>query len=347
MVWVSPTGFSDPDNTWVNETNAYDENIDTAAYDDLIPAASWGGFLHLTLTNPIECDKIRFNAFFDISANPNPPAMLWIDVYKDGRWINIFKSVYAHREWVEVEFAWGHVSEARLRFWNGVNSQRHGYLYEFDFWESTKNWVSPTSHTDVDNTWVNETNCYDDNEETNGMDDFIPPSSWGGFLELILSSAIYSHTLHFFANFDSYGANKIDIDVELNGAWTHVFEGSFTDKEYVEKTFDLGSVAKARIRFYNSHATAQRHGVLWEFDFLQVSAYEISGVIRDSAGDPLGNCVVWLFKTSDKSLVAETTSDVNGNYSFLVDNQEQHFIRAYKDGTPNVFGTTDRNLVGS
>lgn len=76
--------------------------------------------------------------------------------------------------------------------------------------------------------------------------------------------------------------------------------------------------------------------------------YHITGVTRDANGNPLGGCTVWLFKASDKSFQQETTSDVNGNYSFTVlDDVTQYFIRSHKDGTPNIFGTTDRNLVGS
>jgi len=83
-------------------------------------------------------------------------------------------------------------------------------------------------------------------------------------------------------------------------------------------------------------------------DRISIVLYTISGVTRDSAGNPLGGCTVWLFTTLGKLFVEEKTSDVNGNYSFNVgDNTTQYFIRAHKDGTPNVFGTTDRNLVGS
>ena len=82
--------------------------------------------------------------------------------------------------------------------------------------------------------------------------------------------------------------------------------------------------------------------------YTALSAYTITGITRDANGTPLGNCTVWLFRTSDKAFIAETTSDASGNYSFSVsDNTTQYFVRAFKDGTPNVFGTTDKNLVGS
>lgn len=82
--------------------------------------------------------------------------------------------------------------------------------------------------------------------------------------------------------------------------------------------------------------------------YLPMVTYTISGVTRDANGNPLSNCVVWLFRTNDKLFVEQTTSDANGNYSFTVnDNMTEYFVRAHKDGTPSVFGTTDDNLTGS
>jgi len=82
-------------------------------------------------------------------------------------------------------------------------------------------------------------------------------------------------------------------------------------------------------------------------EYVTYAIYMINGITRDSAGDPLGSCTVWLFKTSDKSYLASTTSDpTTGAYSVPApDNTTQCFVRAHKDGT-NVFGTTDRDLVG-
>lgn len=76
------------------------------------------------------------------------------------------------------------------------------------------------------------------------------------------------------------------------------------------------------------------------------AALTLSGVTRDASGAILGSCTVWLFKTSDKSFVGETTSNaVTGVFSFSVV-AGAHFIRAFKDGVPNVFGTTDDDLAG-
>jgi hypothetical protein len=75
--------------------------------------------------------------------------------------------------------------------------------------------------------------------------------------------------------------------------------------------------------------------------------YHITGVVRDQNGNPIPNATVWLFRTIDKQFIDETTTNENGEYDFIVrDTTTQYFIRAHKDGTPNIFGTTDRNLTG-
>lgn len=76
--------------------------------------------------------------------------------------------------------------------------------------------------------------------------------------------------------------------------------------------------------------------------------YSLTGITRDSAGSPLGLCAVYLFKTATNTLVAATTSDADGNYSFVSDISptETHFVVSYKTGAPDVAGTTVNTLVG-
>ena len=65
----------------------------------------------------------------------------------------------------------------------------------------------------------------------------------------------------------------------------------------------------------------------------------ISGVTRDGTGAPIPSCVVKLFRTSDDTLVATTSSDGLGAYSFaLLDNVGTYYVTAYKAGTPAVAG---------
>lgn len=75
--------------------------------------------------------------------------------------------------------------------------------------------------------------------------------------------------------------------------------------------------------------------------------YSISGITRDSAGTPLGSCLVKLFRTSDDSLVHQTVSDANGNYKIPASQALQHYVVAYLAGAPDVEGTTVNTLVGA
>lgn len=74
---------------------------------------------------------------------------------------------------------------------------------------------------------------------------------------------------------------------------------------------------------------------------------KIAGVTKDASGNPLSGCIVWLFITDAREFKNETISNENGEYFFAVDDDvTEHFIRAYRDGVLNIFGTTDRDLRG-
>jgi hypothetical protein len=73
----------------------------------------------------------------------------------------------------------------------------------------------------------------------------------------------------------------------------------------------------------------------------------ITGVTKDSAGTPLGNCVVQLFRTLLDALVEEKTSDASGNFSFYNPASGPFYIVAYKAGAPDVAGTTLNTLTAS
>jgi len=77
-------------------------------------------------------------------------------------------------------------------------------------------------------------------------------------------------------------------------------------------------------------------------------SFTITGVSRDSGGVPLGSCTVDLYLSAEKTLVATTTSDGSGNYSFTVPgNSQNFFVRAYKAGSPDVAGTSVNTLTSA
>lgn len=71
----------------------------------------------------------------------------------------------------------------------------------------------------------------------------------------------------------------------------------------------------------------------------------LSGVSKDSTGAALGNCTVMIFRTEDRSLVAETISDASGNWSVPMLKGGPFFAVEYKSGSPDVAGTSVNTLV--
>ena len=84
------------------------------------------------------------------------------------------------------------------------------------------------------------------------------------------------------------------------------------------------------------------------FTYTPAVTYTLSGYTRDQNGNPLGNCDVVLFSASDDSVVDTTTSDANGYFEFTgLTSSGAYYLRAYKSGTPNLFGATTRDIYAN
>ncbi len=131
--WVSPTGHSDPDSAWTNETNAYDENTATFA-ESLLTANVWSSPLILT-HNQIMISAIRFWGIG--SHDPNPPGPLGIDVDIDlynGAWVDVINtSIIGVAAWREFDVSpiLANVTQARIRV--RPTKDVHIEFKEFDF----------------------------------------------------------------------------------------------------------------------------------------------------------------------------------------------------------------------
>lgn len=76
------------------------------------------------------------------------------------------------------------------------------------------------------------------------------------------------------------------------------------------------------------------------------TAKKLIGTTRDSAGAALGNCVVEGFVTSTDVSIGKVTSDTAGYYELPSSaGAVNHYIVAYKSGSPDVAGTSKNNLV--
>ena len=72
---------------------------------------------------------------------------------------------------------------------------------------------------------------------------------------------------------------------------------------------------------------------------------KITGNTLDSTGALLGSVVVQGFVTATDAYVGQTVSDANGWYSLPTPYVGQHYIVAYKPGSPDVAGTTVNTIV--
>jgi hypothetical protein len=78
------------------------------------------------------------------------------------------------------------------------------------------------------------------------------------------------------------------------------------------------------------------------------AAFQITGVTRDASGATLASCTVDLFRTSNDTKMATTTSDGSGVFTFsigIADTSVNYYLVAYKAGSPDVFGTTANTLA--
>ena len=127
--WVSPTGSADPSSQWTNEARAYDEN--TATYASHTAAVGWQGYLELTLSSPIYCNRVRVYSDFDTYYTDK----VSIDVYNTSGWIEKYNGTISNCAWTEVEFgAESNVTKARFRY-HYIRASVIFWFYEFDFWQ--------------------------------------------------------------------------------------------------------------------------------------------------------------------------------------------------------------------
>jgi len=97
MAWVTATGYNDPNDKWIWETNAYDGNTGTYALTEPpVEPSAWSYPLELTI-GAMNCSKIRYYAY-----NYSTPRLIRIKVYYSGAWHQIYYGSYAVSTWNEV-----------------------------------------------------------------------------------------------------------------------------------------------------------------------------------------------------------------------------------------------------
>lgn len=149
-----------------------------------------------------------------------------------------------------------------------VNGSNNNYTTEVP----PLGWITPTSYYDQSSKWEYEDNSYDDETDSfarsyHTVND--PNGQWSLFLYLN-HSMLVCDKVRFYAKGptgDSVQIDQVDLDVRKGGIWVDVYQGTFSDKQWVEKSFVQGSVTSARIRFRVNTNNGGLYYELYEFDF--------------------------------------------------------------------------------
>jgi len=134
--WLYPTTFIDPSSQWFDEPKAYDEDITTGAYDNVVKD-QYSAWLELYLDSPMtDCSKVAFMA--ELTASGGQYSKCQVDVYYGGVWHNVFDSTQYHElYWTEVIIEPAQtVSAARIRVENRTPVSTNIHIYEFKFYHT-------------------------------------------------------------------------------------------------------------------------------------------------------------------------------------------------------------------
>jgi len=133
-------------------------------------------------------------------------------------------------------------------------------------------WLSPEGTTDVGADWLDDHKVYDDNTSSYAKEEDIPQNSWGHFLEVHRVATFDCDKVRFNAKYSAWYIDEIDLDVYYDGGWQHVYEGSFLDATWVEKSLGgTHNLQYARARFKGGFF-APDDAKWYEFDFNEVAA---------------------------------------------------------------------------
>ena len=92
-----------------------------------------------------------------------------------------------------------------------------------------------------------------------------------------------------------------------------------------------------------SEASSWDEPICWDTGAMHL--YGFTGQCLDASAVPQQNATVQAFVTATGQLAGTATSDNNGNYSVTTPYPGAHFLVAILAGSPDIFGTTDNNLI--
>ncbi|MCX6666103.1 MAG: hypothetical protein NT038_08635 [Euryarchaeota archaeon] len=133
-------------------------------------------------------------------------------------------------------------------------------------------WMRPTGYNDPENAWIDETKAFDGYVATKaGCKITELFARWTPWLELTLSSQIICNKIRFYAWYDDLHCNMIHFDLYYSGDWHHMYEGGYTDREWVNYSFGtISGVTKARVSFHVNR-------LLWDYVVADLHEFQFFG----------------------------------------------------------------------
>ncbi|MBD3246339.1 MAG: hypothetical protein GF333_04945 [Candidatus Omnitrophica bacterium] len=126
-------------------------------------------------------------------------------------------------------------------------------------------WVSPTSHSDPNGQWTNETRAYDDNTSTYASHG--GGAGWRGFIVLNVPNIAYCDRVRVSSDFGYGIVDAVDIDVYADGSWVDAYQGAINDVSWTEVTFTAQTnVTAVRFRYHYTSGG-------WQFWLYELDAW--------------------------------------------------------------------------
>lgn len=97
---------------------------------------------------------------------------------------------------------------------------------------------------------------------------------------------------------------------------------------------------------FDPHGSVLSTSVMtWASPVMRGVSWGLSGVTKDGTGSVLGSSVVTLYYSDTKQPISSVLSDTStGAWSFNVGPNKSYYAVAYKQGSPDVAGTTVNTL---
>jgi hypothetical protein len=114
-------------------------------------------------------------------------------------------------------------------------------------------WIEPTGVLDPDNIWINDNNAMDGSTSTYAYT-VHESVGWAG-LVYVTVDPLYCSKIRYWPSYITSVFDQIKVEGHYNDTWNTIYQGSFTNQAWNEKTIPSGPVLLDQLRF-NFHCSS-------------------------------------------------------------------------------------------